>query len=83
MPWRTSRTCVRSGANPAFGRAVVIARSFEKRTCDCWQLVAANAVTAIRPATASTARQENRARGRVRFSANPSRPSAEIRYPSS
>ena len=44
-PWRTSRTCVRSGVKPASGRAIAIARSFEKRIWDCWQLCAAKIVT--------------------------------------
>ena len=76
IPWRTSRIWVRWGSKPASGRAFSIACSLLKRICDCWQLWAANAVTASSARTAARPRHENRAGARVRFSAKPSRPSA-------
>ena len=52
---------MRSGAKPASGRAVAIARSFEMRTCDCWQLCAATIVTANSATNAITPRLVSRA----------------------
>src|SRR5215213_6241852 len=57
-PWRTSRTCVRSGVKPARGAAVRIACSLLRRTCDCWQLCAATNVTPNRATTARTPRRD-------------------------
>ena len=52
---------MRCGVKPACGRAIAIARSFEKRICDCWQLCAAKIVTPSSRTNASTPRRVSRA----------------------
>ena len=55
---------MRSGAKPASGRAVAIARSLLTRTCDCWQLCAATTVTASSTTNATTPRRPGRSEPR-------------------